>query len=271
MTNRGLPGSAVTTAPLPGTTNTREVGGFAGLDGRAVARGRLYRGDVLGSEDSEAECRWSADYADGFRALGLRLVVDLRSDPEVEAVPSAWGDGTGARLVRAPIPEGVQGSHTDFERMLNAGEITHFSATDLGRWYGDALDRRATVFAGAVGEIAAVGGAPALVHCHAGKDRTGLLIALILDALGVSRDEILADYEATAANRRHVAEASVPVLESLGVRYENVRSFWETPPVAMSVALDHLDSRYGGTVGYLVQAGLDPHAVESLRDGLLDS
>lgn len=265
-----MKGSGAVTAPLPGTTNTRDLGGLPIEDGGIVGHGRLFRGDVLGPVGSSAECCWSDEHAPTYRELGLRLVVDLRSEAEVELVPSAWGTGTGARLLHAPVPEGVEGTETDFMRMLRDGLITRFGPADLGVWYSQVFDRRADVFGRVIAEIADPTGRPTLIHCHAGKDRTGLVIALILGVLGVPREAILADYTVTGVNRRHVAEQAEPLVAELGLVMAEVRTFFESPPLALSAALDHLDREYGGVAGYLQQAGgVAPEQLVALRQGLI--
>ncbi|GAB93705.1 putative protein-tyrosine phosphatase [Gordonia rhizosphera NBRC 16068] len=268
MDHRG--GAATPAAPLPGTSNTREVGGFHTEDGRSVAAGLLYRGDVLGLPGTDAECLWNEVYADVYRSLGLRVVVDLRSDAEAELVPSAWASETGARLVRAAIPEGVEGSATDFMRMLQDGEIARFGPDDLGIWYQQVLERRASVFGDAVRVLAEPDSYPALVHCHAGKDRTGLLIAVILETLGVPRPQVVHDYTMTGTYRAGRAEQHAGLLQGLGLRVDDVRTFWETPAHAMQAALVHLDTEFGGPAEYLhVAAGVSRPEIDSLRRFLL--
>ncbi|MCE4266306.1 tyrosine-protein phosphatase [Rhodococcus globerulus] len=264
-------GADLRTPPLVGTTNTRDIGGFGTDDGRTVARGRLYRADVLGVTGSAAETFWLPENAPLYRALGLRTVVDLRSVSEAELVPSAWATETGAHLLRAAIPEGVEGTATDFMSMLHAGTITEFGPDDLGRWYSDVLDRRASVFGQILRTLSRPDRYPALIHCHAGKDRTGLTVALILDTLQVPREEILRDYAATGINRRESAAKHADLVTALGLDLDAIKTFWEAPMQAMSIALTHLDSEYGGTVGFLESAcGVSARHIDALKGNLLE-
>ena len=257
--------------PLPGTSNVRDAGGHPVRTGGRVARGRLYRSEVLGLQGSGAETVWDEAQAKEYRALGVRTVVDLRSEREAGVVPTAWGHATGARLVHAPIPEGVEGSETDFMRMLRAGAITRFDEEDLGRWYQQVLRRRADVIGEAVRALANPENLPALVHCHAGKDRTGLVVALVLEALGAVRAAVVADYSLTGELRPDRAAVHAPQLEGTGIRVEDVRVFWDAPPRAMESALESLDQTYGGAAGYLTAAcGVTPGQIESLRRGLVE-
>lgn len=240
---------------LPGTSNTRPVGGFRTVDGRTMRQGMLYRAEVLGPLGSGAESVWTDEHADAYRGMGLQLVVDLRSDREILNTPTAWADGTGARLHQAPIPEGVEGSDTDFMGMLLDGLITSFNDEQLGQWYADLVDRRADVIGSVVRELAAADNFPALIHCQQGKDRTGIVIAIILEALGVPRDEVVHDYTLTSQFRPGRAEKNVDLIEKLGLQIDDIRTFWEAPKRTMEITLEHLDSEYGGAVGYLVGAG----------------
>lgn len=264
------PGADELTPLLPGTTNTRAIPEYRTLDGRRVRPGALYRGDVLGSAGSVADCVWTPDNEHSYRSLGLRLVIDLRSDAEVALVPSAWATGTGAQLVRAPIPEGVEGSATDFMSSLLRGEISRFTPEDLGVWYQDVYVRRADVFGYAVSLLSKTTNYPALVHCHAGKDRTGLLIAVVLETLGVPRELVVADYAVTQIHRSGLAERNLPLIAKLGLHVDDVRTFWESPRRAIESALEYLDAEFGGAESYLRSAcGVTAEQVENLRSSLL--
>jgi len=254
---------------LAGVANCRDAGGYRTVDGRRVATGRLYRSSILGLPGSGAAAEWDRNRAAEYRALGIRTVVDLRSEREAQLVPTAWTTATGARLVQAPVPEGVEGSDTDFMRMLRHGAITRFSEEDLGQWYQGALRRRAAAFGAAVRALSEPDALPALVHCHAGKDRTGLLVAVVLAALGVPDDDIVADYTLTNVSRpdqtRHHAE-----LAALGIELEHVKVFWQVPAGAMRSVLAFLAGTYGGADGYLTTAcAVTQTELESIRLNLL--
>lgn len=256
---------------LPGTTNSRPVGGFRTTDGRTVRQGLLYRAEILGPTGSGAEREWTDEHAPAYAELGLKLVVDLRSEREVDKMASAWAAGTGARLLEAPIPEGVEGSDTYFMGMLQDGLITSFNDEELGQWYADLLDRRALVIGKIVRELVGSDGLPALIHCHHGKDRTGIVIAVLLEVLGVPRDEIVHDYTLTAQFRPGRAEHHLDLINELGLQIDDVRTFWDSPKRTMEIALEHLDTEYGGAVGYLVGAGgVSGSEVDRFRSMMLD-
>lgn len=271
--NSQLRRSGVVTHPVPlvGTSNTREVGGFPAVDGRTIASGRLFRGEVLGLSGSRAQSIWNPEHAEHYMALGLRTVIDLRSENEVADVPSAWAMETGATLVHIAFAEGVEGSATDFTRMLREGKITRFEPHDLGAWYQGALDRRADVFGVAVRILADSNNYPVLVHCQVGKDRTGLLIAMVLETLGVPREHVIADYTLTGVLRTGAAERYAEMVQELGLQLDDIRAFWQTPGVAMQLALEHLDERYGSPEDYLKTAGgVSQTEIDALRSILLE-
>lgn len=257
------------TLSLAEVANFRDTGGYRTMDGRRVATGRLFRSGVLGLPGSGAKVEWDRNRAAQCRALGLRTVVDLRSEREAQLVPTAWATETGARLVHAPVLEGCEGSDTNFARMLQDGTITRFSEGDLGQWYQGALRRRAAAFGAAVGALSKPDALPALVHCHAGKDRTGLLVAVVLAALDVPDDDIVADYTLTNAFPDQTCQWAAE-LADLGIEPEDVKVFWQVPAGAMRSVLAFLAGTYGGAVGYLTTAcAVTQTEVEFIRQNLL--
>src|SRR5690606_17932633 len=167
---------AVTRLDIPGTHNFREVA-------PGVLRpGRLYRSDALHRLTREGRTR--------LRKLGIGQVIDLRSAFDRRIGGRDRLRGTGAQHLSVPIdgaPRNVNlrtlSLQTPSLREVYQVVLTH---------HRDDLGRIIRIIAAAV--------APVLVHCTAGKDRTGLVAALILTALDVDRDVIVADYAATAAN-----------------------------------------------------------------------
>lgn len=115
-------------------------------------------------------------------------------------------------------------------------------------------------------------GLPAVFHCAAGKDRTGIAAALLLSILGVDDATILDDYELTniyRSNRR--IEVLRPTLEAAGVDVEKVRPFLSARRPVMEATLRHIHEDYGGVERYLTeQAGVTHQTLDRLRDLLLE-
>lgn len=256
---------------IPGTNNVRDLGGYPAADGRAVAPRTFYRSEVLAQPSgSEFTAIWDAAHSAHYEALGVRTIIDLRSAHEVESTPSAWALATGAEVIELPIAEGGEGSDTHFFRRIMDGEMAGFDADDMARFYIEALERRSEVFAAAVRVLAVADHLPALVHCSAGKDRTGILVALVLEVLGTPREVVVQDYAQTGIFRPNRVAAYAELLDQAGIAPDKVRALFETPAPAMETALTHLDEQYGGAAGYLRQAGgLDSTELDALRDNLL--
>jgi len=155
---------------VDGTDNLRDVGGYPADAGGSVAWRTLFRSDSLHRLDSHG--------ASGLAALDLRTIVDLRADTEVEQRPSAVA-GLPARIVRVPV-------------VRDPGALPPLA--DLDAEYRYMIDECGDSIGAAVRELCAPGALPALVHCAAGQDRTGIMIALVLAVLGVPDELIGADY-----------------------------------------------------------------------------
>lgn len=229
--------------------NLRDVGGLATVDGRAVRRRRLYRSDSPHRVAAEREA---------FLALGIRTVVDLRRPHEV------------ARDGRVPDYDGLAYRHIHPEHR-DWSEHPYDQRDSLGRYLADRyLDLSETGTHGistALGIIADPDNAPVLVHCVAGKDRTGVVCALALSLLGVDDETIAADYAlSTAASERFTAwlRAQTPASDPPPL------PFLSSPAEAMLLFLAGLRERHGSIEGYVRHAGLTDDQAGALRDHLLD-
>lgn len=237
-------------SPFPALFNFRDVGGYTGHDGRTVARGRLYRSDSLHRIDQTDR--------ESFAALGIRTVIDLRRPTEV------------ARDGRVPAYDGLTYRHIHPEHP-NWATIPYDPEQSLARWLADryaGLAQTGTAgLAEAIGLVADSVNAPVVVHCVAGKDRTGIVCALTLAVLGVADADIAADYAlSTEASARFSAwlAATTPEAE------KPPRPFLASPAEAMTIFLTELRAGYGSAEGYLRHAGVTDAQLAALRDHLLD-
>jgi protein-tyrosine phosphatase len=256
---------------LRGLSNARDLGGLPAAGGREIAFRRLYRAELLvGPEAEGISSRWMEEDGPGLIGLGVRTVIDLRGGREAGAAPSAWAEATGAdRVLSFPIEDGGHGAARDYVDMLLTGRLKQFTGEHLGDHYVNVLEAKAETFAEAVCAIAE--GSPTLIHCTEGKDRTGLLVALVLGALGTPDADIIEDYALTSLWRPDRAAAYAPPFEDAGLSLEDFRVLYESPASAMRRALTHLTTEYGGVRDYLRERGGMPEvALTQLSSTLLE-
>jgi protein-tyrosine phosphatase len=233
---------------FPQVFNFRDLGGYAGHGGRTVRWRRLFRSDTLsGLADGDRE---------PFLELGIRTVLDLRRSYEVER------DG------RIPPWDGLAYHHVDPGHREWA-DTPYQDGLDPSRYladrYADLAEQGAPRLAEALALLADETTAPAVVHCVAGKDRTGVLCALTLALLGVADRDIDADYtRSTAGNQRYVEWLRVNGRPDL-----TMLAWWRSPPGTMRLFLAELRERHGSVGRYVTGAGLDRASIQGLRTHLL--
>ena len=256
---------------IPGTSNLRDIGGYPTSDGSEVVRQRVFRSEALVAPGGPASYSFydrSQDHR--YRGLGLRTVIDLRSAVEISRAPTAWAEATGARLCEIPINEGGEGADTNYVGMLLTGELERFDAEALGRFYLDLLERQGQNWGRAYRLLTDPGCLPALVHCAAGKDRTGVFIALLLSSLGVADNLVAEDYALTGILRPNRIDAYADRFLAAGRDPDIARALFESPAEAMLSMLEQLSEHYGGTQGYLRQeAGVTQEDLDAVRRNLV--
>lgn len=246
---------------LQGAMNCRDLGGYRTTEGRIVRTGALFRSDRL-SDLTENDLEELASH-------GIRTVVDFRTEAEAGRDRSRlWASVT----THAPLPIGDEiAQQHDFVERLKLGEVTEVTHDDVADSYREILDDHHEKYQAFMALAIDVDHLPLLFHCTAGKDRTGVAAAIILEACGVERVTVLDDYELTNELRaQHRIEQLRPSLEAAGVDVEAVRPALSAPRPAMASALAHLDSAHGGAAGYIADTlGLGHEGVATLRANLL--
>ena len=247
---------------LEGAVNVRDVGGLPTEDGGQTLYGRLLRSENL-QELSDADVGKLVD------EIGVTTVVDLRTTGEVELEgPGPLDAVPSVRHVHHPVlPE--LGSRTDAVAealLLKKRELDRSRFPDdimCGHYLGY-LEERPQEVTGALRTIATCEGA-SIVHCAAGKDRTGVIVALALVAAGVEPEAIVADYMATAdrleaiierlaRSRTYSADVSSRPVQAHLPRAETMKSF-----------LEQLHVRYGGLPRWLAGHGFADDELSQLR------
>ena len=230
---------------LPGLFNLRDVGGYPVEGGGAVRWRMLLRSDALHQLDAAGTA--------AIAGLGLRTIVDLRTQLEVDNAPSAL-DGLQARV-----------QHVS----LLAGDLQSIPLT-LEEIYRFVIDECGDRVAAAVAPLCLIDAVPALVHCTAGKDRTGVVIALILAVLGVPDEVIAADYALSSGYLDPGRTAVIGQLQaSTGLGEEVTGALFSSPPALILDVLARVRAAAGSATGYLVEHGLTEAAVARLRAALI--
>jgi protein-tyrosine phosphatase len=255
---------------LEGAVNARDVGGIPLVDGGTVATGRLLRSDNL--QDLSP-----ADVAHLVEDHGLRAVIDLRTGVEVrlEGPGPLLSDERVTVAHHSLYPEA--GAHTDVIAaetvvpwQLGQGRADLPDETPTVQTYMGYLEHRPDSIIAALRTIAEPreGGA-VLVHCAAGKDRTGLVVALALEVAGARRDAIVADYAVTA-ERIEAIIARLATTPTYTRDVEGHAAARHAPrPQSMARILELLDERHGSPAGWLAASGLEDEARDVLRARLI--
>jgi protein-tyrosine phosphatase len=249
---------------LEGAVNVRDVGGLPATDGGQTVAGRLLRADNLQQLSA-------GDIEHLIRDIGVTTVIDLRSPTEVDSEgPAPLEAVPGVRHVRHPVmPEYGAATDAVAEALLLRREERKSRFPDdptCGYYLGYLEDRPDQVVA-AVRSIARDEGA-ALVHCAAGKDRTGVVIALALTAAGVRREAVVADYAATGQR----IEAILDRLRRSPTYQADIDAApadaHQARPETMTAFLREVGSRYGGVTQWLTDNGLSAEDLAQLRSKL---
>lgn len=236
------------TIELAGCLNFRDLGGYPTADGRMVRWRQVFRSDAL-HHLTEADVRHLRD------ELGIAEVIDLRSSAEV------YGGGPGAlaseaiRIHHLPLLDGeVPRSPGAFELTLSDRYVllAEFAKTAIGR---------------VIAALAAAE-APAVYHCAAGKDRTGVVSAVLLGLLGVPDEIIIADYAATAANLDAIIERLMAAEGYQAMLSALPPDTLHAEPDTMRIFLERMRGTYGSMADYARSAGVPSAALGNLRSRL---
>lgn len=225
----------------PGLTNVRDLGGLP-VDGGHIRDGAVIR--------SESLTRLDVGAGHLLGDAGVSLIVDLRR-PNESPDPHPFADDPS--YVNLPVED-------------PAGATV--AAETMGEVYVELLDARPDLFAATLGAIADAPPGAVLVHCAAGKDRTGVVIALLLSVAGAEPETIAADYAETGERLRAYVEEEVATIEDKAMRERYLRH-QSTPGRFMIQVLDHLEATYGGVEPYLRSGGLSQQQLSALRRRLV--
>ncbi|WP_082016707.1 tyrosine-protein phosphatase [Cupriavidus sp. IDO] len=235
-------------------SNARDLGGLAGADGRRVRRGRLYR-------SGNPALASSADI-ERLDALGLDIVVDFRSPGEKS--PDETGFGERFNWVAVPVLEGSMAMDVLMPRLRDSTpeQVDAF----MLEVYRDFPVRYRDAFGGFM--QTAQSGKTLMFHCTAGKDRTGFASMLLLSALGVAPDDILANYLESNRRNQRFNQAALARIAEFGIRPEVIMPLLEVRPDYLAASVQTIERTYGNIDAYLSRGlGID---VQRLRAHYLE-
>jgi protein-tyrosine phosphatase len=237
-----------------GCLNVRELGGLPTRDGYETRLGAVVRADSV---------RQLSD--DGWQALvdhGVRTVVDLRGDDERADDPPAE---LPVKVVHVPF---FESSDEEWQKMAAELDAAVTAAPDVATATRDVylifLKRFPANIAAAVRAVAHAPAGGVVIHCVGGKDRTGLLSALLLHLAGVADDEIALDYSLSEERLRPRHEAWFAAAES-EEELERLLRIAQTPAASMAGVFAELGRRYGGVEAYLRSAGVNDEELGLVR------
>lgn len=239
--------------PFSGVLNFRDLGGYRTVDGRETRWRHLYRSDVLHD--------LTVGDLELFRSLGVASIVDLRNPAEVER--------TGRGLLASESIHFVNASVLSMEAVEERQDTAVLGEDYLWKRYLSYLEIGPGAFVRAIEEMTVGDNYPLVFNCFFGKDRTGVLAALVLSCLGVDPQEIVQDYALTETR----VELILQKLRSDPIHRDTIDQsdplLFTSNARTMTRFLEELDKRHGGARAWLLNAGVDSQLLDALSDELL--
>lgn len=225
---------------IEGTHNIRDLGGYVTARGTMVPPRRFLRADCLH--------RLAPGGVDRLLDEGLRCVIDLRTEQEVATAPSFFAGLPGIAYCNLPLFDDLSPA------ALARADGRH--SHPLLPFYISALDTRGEAVCAILTRIARVDDGAVLFNCTAGKDRTGIIAALLLGLAGVSDEDIIQDYVLTEQMIPDLVAEFLSISRANGGDVESYATLLESPADTMARMLAHIRTRYGGVEDYVMRIGL---------------
>jgi protein-tyrosine phosphatase len=239
--------------------NFRDAGGYPTTDGQRLRSGRVYRSGTL----DEAR---GADLHT-LETIGLKTIVDLRAPKEKKKELPAIA---GARRIDVPI-ELENRTREKIQPLMTRRGAENDVVEILKQMYRDLVDEAWPQASQLFKVLLNAEAYPVLIHCRAGKDRTGFMCALVQQAVGVERSAVFQDYLKTNDHFMPLTPRIERMMKifSLGrLQMENIRASLSAREEYLQAAFDQIDQRHGGLTAYLEKCGVTSCEIETLR-GLL--
>jgi protein-tyrosine phosphatase len=236
---------------IDGCFNVRDAGGWGTTDGRWMRTGALYRADD--------PVRITPEGRRAIEGLGLKAVVDLRQQSQFDR-----GPGFVDRTITFHIPI--------VDRVINTDDPPRIEEPhDIAGLYEDMAHRGREPLVEAIETIARfIGDGPVMVHCAAGKDRTGMVVALVQASIGVALDDIVAEYALSdvPSQRRRQVMVEQPIPGDPPVA-RSPEFLWTAPAEAMALFAERAVEAHGSLAAWPVALGVSTDAVERLSAALV--
>ena len=241
---------------IPGTYNTRDLGGYATQDGRQTRWGRLLRSDSLHRLTSASSLQPFLDY-------GLRTVIDLRKSEELQTLSNPFFASDQVTYYHQNMTGDVR--LRELRDRPDSAELAEMKRLA----YPIILDNRRSQVREMLSLLALPDSLPALFHCSAGVDRTGMIAALVLGISGVPPETIVEDYALSGRFMlaRHLDDN--PDISADDITWQEYEK-QICPPGIMLNLLQDLQERHSGIEGYVRAIGLNDAEIESIREAMVE-
>ena len=250
---------------LEGTSNTRDIGGYQTSDGRTLRWGQISRSENLS--------RLTASDFQKLEEMGLKTVIDLRTDREHKQSPTVWLGDNPPRFFHFPVGD----AHNDWfnaqRKLMKRNRFTEAKSLEhMVEGYRMIAEVGPPSYQKLMDVVLDQSNWPVLIHCNAGKDRAGIAVTLILEAMGVDRETIMEEFlltneisrtkekaiflskERNTSGRSPSAKAWFPIV---GVQAEMLEAFYAS-----------VDEQYGSIDAFLTEIGVDQDARNALAASL---
>jgi protein-tyrosine phosphatase len=256
---------------LKGTTNTRDIGGYQTSDLSTVRGGQIIRSDKLS--------KLTAKDFQKLEEIGLKTVIDLRTNKEHDESPTVWKGDNPPQFFHFPVGDANNEWFTAQRKMMKRNRFTEEqSLAHMVEGYRMIAAEGTSSYQQLMEVVLDESNWPVLIHCNAGKDRSGVGIALILEAMGVDRETIMDEYlltneisriedkavflskQSKSSSRSSRFSKGTPAsawLPIVGVRAEMLEAFYAS-----------VDEKYGSMDAYLTELGVDQDARLALAASL---
>jgi protein-tyrosine phosphatase len=237
---------------IEGAHNLRDLGGYRTRDGDLTPWRRFLRAD--------SPHRLTPTGIDRLEGEGLRTVIDLRTRSELAAMPNPFANRPGVHYIHQPVFEDLA--------PLNLAGLDFEGGDPLFEFYRTALDDRHEALREILVMIAAVPEGAVMFHCTVGKDRTGIVAALLLGLAEVAPEDIVSDYAMTEPLIGPLVSEFLEHTRARGEDADKHARLLAAPAATMQSALAHIELRYGSVAGYLNHIGVPPGDRSALLDRL---